>query len=365
MVNRNKSLYSDNSSPTLHPIKIIQAGPMTTLQDLGRQGGQRLGFCQSGAADEYSFLWANKLLDNDINSAALEISFGPFICHFEQATLIAITGTKCNIQIKHANGECETTNSWRSIYINAGDTIKIQLPESGVFTYLAIKRGFQLPAGQSTLFGSVAMAPREQSGPFAGKAFTSVSDDKQLNKTMPLYYSMSSSQKMRPQDYYSYKQQRGAPWNFIPDHTQTLQLGLIPAYQASQLEPQVLESIFRNAYRVAPDSNKMGYRLEGPTVTFPKSQLLSEGIAFGAVQVTPEGQLIILLKDRQTIGGYPKIGSICLLDAFRLSQRRPGQEVWFYRIGIENGALEKSYDELRQWQIFFGHTRIGQENTSE
>ncbi|VUD53055.1 KipI antagonist [Thalassocella blandensis] len=347
--NSTKPQCPNEPASALTALNILHAGPMTTLQDLGRQGGQHLGYCQSGAADEYSYLWANKLLDNDINCAALEICFGPFECEFEFDTLIAITGSMGKVQINQSFHD-----GWQSFLIKAGDRLKIHAPSNGIYTYLAIKQGFQLPAGEKMFFGSVAMVPREQSGPFEGKKFERLSFERlpfESASKAPLYYGYSPPTRKKAQDFYSHKQQRRVPWQFIPNYASTLELGLILSYQSSQLSAERIEHIFQDTYHLSADSNKMGARLEGPEIKFDRQHLLSEGVAFGAVQIPANGQPIILLKDRQTIGGYPKIGCICLLDAFRLSQSRPGQKIKFKPV-----ELTHSYRELRQWQNFFGQT---------
>lgn len=322
---------------SLGAVKIIHAGPLTTLQDLGRRGSQSLGFCQSGAADEYSFLWANTLLDNKPDSPALEICFGPFECEFEKSTIIAVTGTQATLQINN-----DTYDGWGSFRVRAGDRLKIFSPVSGVYTYLAIKQGFLLENSQSRFFGSVAMVPREMSGPFAGKNFQS-GDECSLR-----YQEYRAPSPKCAREYYSHTQQRRVHWQHIPNDASILELGLFLSYQSQTLSTKSLERLFNEKYKVGVDSNKMGYRLEGDAIHFDQRSLLSEGVAYGAVQVPPDGQPIILLKDRQTIGGYPKVGCICLMDAFRLSQRRPGQEVRFKPVEIEHRATE-----MRRWLNFF------------
>src|SRR5690606_16005464 len=145
--------------PTRGQMTILQTGPNTTLQDLGRTGSQQLGFCQSGAADEYSYRWANKLLDNTYRCAALEIPLGQFHCPFDAPLRIAITGAATEVRLNN-----KPIVGWQKFDVNAGDEIKIALATQGVFIYLAVHCGF---ACDEPLFcNSHAMVPREKSGPF-------------------------------------------------------------------------------------------------------------------------------------------------------------------------------------------------------
>ncbi len=319
-------------------LEINQSGPMTTVQDLGRHGGQHLGFCTSGAADEYSFLWANKLLDNSPSCAALEITLGPFSCTFQAATHIAITGAQAEIWLNDRK-----LQGWQNLRVKKGDTLKCGLANSGVYLYLAVSGGFYPAGNTQKFFDSYSMVSREQSGPFNGGP---------LKKGHALHYCPQSESSLHPanaREFYSVKQNRFVSFQYIPDYQAPLSLGLLPSYQFENLDQQSLSELFTHKYTIGSDSNKMGVRLTGTALQIEKDSLLSEGIAYGAVQIPANGQPIILLKDRQTIGGYPKIGCVSKLDAFQLSQRRPGQEIIF-----KPTSLEESQHDLKEFYTFFG-----------
>lgn len=316
-------------------LHISQAGPQTTLQDLGRRGGQFYGFSQSGAADEYSFRWANKLLGNPKHCAALEITLGPFTCEFEEDAFIAITGAKGKITI-----DGTALPPWQSCFVGAGQQLQFSIANSGVHYYLAVHKGFSLPLEQTALFESMAMVPREQSGPFNGGP---------IKCNHSLYYlPQSKLAKPTARDYYQSLQSRLVPWQLVPDYTEELSLSLIESYQHKRMTEQQRETLYNSAYTISTDSNKMGYRLQGAEINIKETQLLSEGLALGAVQIPASGQPIILLRDRQTTGGYPKVGCISQLDAFQLSQRRPGQIVRFQKT-----RLEEAISELQEYWEFF------------
>lgn len=282
-------------------LRIEKASPATTLQDLGRQGAQHIGYSQSGAADEQAFLWANKLLGNPANSATLEIMMGPFVGSFEQSALIAITGAARHVFI---NGQRRTT--WRSLKINAGDELRIPFPDAGVMTYLAVAEGFS----SARNFQSVSTVPRE------------ARDDEKhsLKSGDVLHYQATNNLRHNT---------KFVPPRYIEDFQSDLhaQVILNPDYAADH---DILSSIVNQPFTIDNDSNKMAYRLKGePVNDLTNGPFFSRATPLGTIQLPKDGQPIVLLKDRQTIGGYPQIGFLSQRDCFRLSQRRPGQQITF------------------------------------
>lgn len=296
---------------------IEQSGPLASLQDLGRQGGQALGFTQTGAADEYSFLWANKLLGNSPNAAALEIAVGTFRCTFDSETFIAITGASGRILVNHTQYQ-----GWQSIHVHAGDVLEIGAAQSGVYYYLAIAGGFA--SNRPKMFNSVASSARE---------FNQYDKPKELS-----YSSLQTSPISK--NRYTGLHERLVPARFTPDFRHPLELGFYPCYQFNQFKEAVQQQFLTQSFVIDRASNKMGVRLNGEPIKAPKTQQFSEGIALGAIQLPADGSPIILLKDRQTIGGYPKIGSIARIDTFQLSQRRAGQSVHFVERDMKNAQHE-------------------------
>ena len=302
-------------------INIVNPGPMCLIQDQGRFGYQHLGYTQSGACDEHAFFWANKLLNNHHNCPALEITLGPFTAIFTEHTQIAITGAKT---VAKLNGTPIST--WQTHTIHPGDNLIIKPACSGLRIYLAIKEGLII----EKKLDSHSMTNREKLG---------------FNQGAPL-------EKNTTITYHQYEPEQKrlvhTPPRFIPNYKQVLTLHLFPSYQAKQLPEEALSILCNNEYTISPQSDRMGYRLQGEPVVPTFSHLLSEGIAFGSVQFPPDGQPIILLKERQTIGGYPKIGCISKLDCFALSQRRPGQKVRF-----KTTSLEMAKERLTSFYNFF------------
>ena len=311
---------TENNNKPNGKLTIKNPGPMTLIQDFGRFGHQHIGYTPSGPMDEHAFLWANKLLGNSLYAAQLEITLGPFSAVFSQATTIAICGAASNIFIND-----QPVNSWQSFFIKAEDKLTIKPSVNGLRTYLAIKGGFIEQQHRN----SVAMNSRENTGPNNGKPFTINS---QLN-----YHSATTR-----------TIQRYIPESYKPNYQTQISLGIIPGYQYSSLTKTAIDSLLNSEYTITPLSNRMGYRLDGNAIIINKNTLLSEGVTFGTIQIPPDGNPIILLKDRQTIGGYPKIGTVNHIDCFRLSQRRPGEKITFRLT-----TLEKSQAELKRFYSFF------------
>lgn len=303
-------------------FQLLTPGPHTLLQDLGRKGMQHLGFCQSGAADEHSFLWANKLLNNDAHCACLEITLGPFEATVDGETKIAVTGAA---QHFYLNGE--KISSWQSINVSAGDKITIKAPAQGMRTYIAIKHGFHF----NSVLDSAAMVIKEGSGPFGGKPFC---------KNATLEFSSYQNKDLL---------NRLTPPSFVPEYPNTVALNIIINEHSEYFDDNAINNLLTSHYKVGSQSNRMAYCLEGNTIDMRKNtSMYSSGVPFGSVQVPPNGQPIVLLKDRQTIGGYPIIGYVSHLSCFQLAQLQIGQEVSFKTI-----SLKESQNHLREFYNFF------------
>lgn len=140
------------------------------------------------------------------------------------------------------------------------------------------------------------------------------------------------------------------PERFWPDYQSPLTLRLIEGYQCEDFSVAERQRFYQHPYQISPKSDRMGCRLQGPPLLCQRSSLLSEGICYGAVQVPPDGQPIVLLCDRQTLGGYPKLGSVLSLDCWQLAQRSAGFELQFAAISIEQAHNLLHLQEQRFWQ---------------
>ncbi|MBN46471.1 MULTISPECIES: biotin-dependent carboxyltransferase family protein [unclassified Methylophaga] len=303
-------------------LKVLKPGILTLVQDLGRFAYQHIGLSPGGAADEHAFLWANRLLDNRPNHPALEICFGGLQLEALTNTNIAITGADMQASI---NGE--PLENWQTHPISTGDILSFAHAKSGIRSYLAIQDGFQF----EPCFGSVATVMREKMGGIDGDGNPLKADD----------FLPCSQNRPRLKTH--------VPPLFIPDYQQPLILSVIPTDQTDHFDIAEQEKLYHWTYRISMHSNNMGIRLEGEPIIPNVQGIISEGIAYGTIQLPPDGQPIILLKDRQTMGGYPKLGTLFVLDAFLLAQQQANTEVRFTQI-----SLEEAQEKLRYFYRFFG-----------
>ncbi|MEQ5833578.1 biotin-dependent carboxyltransferase family protein [Marinobacter sp. NFXS9] len=300
-------------------LRIQSTGLRTTLQDEGRRHGQHLGLAVGGAADLHAFRWANKLLDNPRGSACLEVLMGGFSAEATGPMSIAVTGAAGRLSI---NGRRQSL--WRTHALQAGDTISLESPTSGLLNYIAVHGGW---LGKD-LCQSRAMTPRE------GLPGLSAVEPGQL---------IEASTDIAPH--------RQVPQTFLPDYTAPLTLNVFPGYQYSSFSHDARRTLITTPYTITQQIDRMGYRLSGAAIGVPEMTLLSEGIALGSIQVPADGQPIVLLNDRQTMGGYPKIGTVAALDCSKLSQRGPDTPVRFQFADLANVQCERVV-----FEAFFART---------
>ena len=299
---------------------VKQPGLLSLLQDLGRYGRHNLGLTTGGPLDGLAFNWANRLLDNDSNATGIEISFGGLSLLADCDCSIAITGAET---VCKRNGEIMPM--WQSIDINQGDLIEFGFSSAGVRSYLAVAGGFQVKPS----FGSSATVVREKIGGLHGDKLQS--DDYLECRPVTVHQHQLLSTEDRPQ------------------YGDSAVLRLVPGYQQSAFDHVQQYRFFNSDYSVTERSDRMGFRLEGESIHSDIVGMLSEGICHGAVQIPADGQPIVLMNDRQTIGGYPKIGSVIPADTARLAQLSPGAKIRFEAIGIEQ-ANAIHWLELSRYQ---------------
>jgi len=304
-------------------IEVVKPGQQTLIQDFGRFGLAHFGIAQGGPVDDYAYSWANHLLGNTINMPTLEITLGQAEFLIHHSCELAIAGGDLNAKLDGISIE-----NWSTFRALKGQTITFGLPRNGLRAYLAVKGGFDVP----TQLGSSATVERDQLGGL--KSGTSL----QVGDVLPFSQHTMSSNSVQ------------MTFRYKPDYNLPLELRVIEGYQVNDFSRDAVNSLYAQEFEVSQLVNRMGYRLSGATVKAPNKEYLSEGIALGSIQVTPNGEPIVLLNDRQTIGGYPKIGCVARIDLPRLAQAKPGQKVKFVR-----GDLLGLQDVWGQWARFFGY----------
>ena len=300
-------------------LKVINAGFLTLLQDAGRNQVMHQGLANGGPMDKHAWAWANRLLGNAYNTPALEITFGGLQLTSQVATRIAITGAEVPFMI---NGQPQPL--WSSINLMPGDKLKLEAPKAGLRSYLAVSGGFKVP---QNLGGSCATLVREGTG--------GQNEDGQKVVEGDLLPCQSLTTKELAQQ--SFK----VPAAKIPDYKKPLLLDVILGAQVDRFPAASLARFFNETYQISPQTDRMGARLDGPVLDVIGEKLISEGISLGAIQVTADGQPIILLNDRQTIGGYPKLGAVTPRSLDALAQRLPGSEVRFKAISLHQAQLRE------------------------
>ncbi len=305
---------------------VKQPGLLSLLHDRGRFGVHNLGLTTGGPLDTEAFDWANRLLGNDGNDTCLEVSFGGLVIESETDTCFVITGAQAPCKL---NGN--TIPLWQTRDIHSGDKLEIGFTTAGTRCYLAVRGGFEIPPS----FGSSSTVLREKIGGLNG-------DKLQAGDCLPC-----NDAKMTGHSRLAQADQ--------PVYADYARLRVVPGYQQAAFAPLQQWRFFNTEYRLSERCDRMGFRLEGETVQSDIVGMLSEGICHGAIQIPADGQPIVLMNDRQTIGGYPKIGAVIPQDTARLSQLSPGSIVRFEAISIEQAhnihCLERARYERTPVQL--------------
>ncbi len=287
-------------------FKVLQPGLLTLIQDAGRFGYHRIGLTNGGPLDMASFRWANQLCGNPEGTTALEVSIGGLVMEAQLDTYFAVTGA--NLPLKVNGIELE---GWQTHAIKAGDRIELGFTQAGARAYLAVAGGFSIPVS----FASSATVTREGIGGLTG-------DKLQQGDFLPCAPHATKAMYRLAAAY-------------RPSFSQQETLRLVLGYQHASFDNVQKRLFFSSEYRLTDRADRMGFRLEGQAIRSSLTGILSEGICHGAVQIPADGQPIVLLNDRQTIGGYPKIGSVISLDTAKLSQLLPGSRIHFEEVSIE------------------------------
>ncbi len=313
--------------PTTSTALIVTKGQeRISLQDLGRQQNLSIGVPSSGVADEHGYLRANQLLGNKANAPALEIMLGGIQFTAQVDCFIAIFGIAPEINVNDkAVPHCQ------ALQLKSGDQVSISPLKQGIYCYLAITGGFF----SSTWFESVAGQCEHQ---------TSYQVENSQIKTGLTKSDESFATKKN-------KQLIQASRNFYSQ--EKLITRFIPNTLYEHLDDAIKNDIQSLTFVIDNQSNKMGYRLNRESEEIAHAnrifdhitQLtgdLSKPVNFGQIQLPSDKQWIVLMKDRQTMGGYPTIGTIMKTDLFRLSQMRPGQQISFIPISVEQAQMQLS-----------------------
>ena len=280
-------------------LTVKSSTPLCLLQDFGRFGVRHLGVTQGGALDWVSMSWANKLLNNALNAAVIEVTLGGLTLLAESDCCLALAGADLGAVL-----DDRPIAPWRSFFVRKGQQLRFTRPITGARAYLAAPGGF----AAVDVLGSCATVAREGLGGLEGRGEALVEGDQ-------LTYSGASFQL------------HALPDHLIPDVSDQRPLDVVLGAQIGQFSGLSLFDAFNSDWTLDSRADRMGMRLLGPELVYQGKPMISEGIPLGAIQVPPDGQPIILLNDRQTIGGYPRLGALTPMSLARLAQKLPGSVV--------------------------------------
>ena len=302
---------------TLPLIKVLKPGLQTTVQDLGRTGYQQFGISPAGAMDTYSLQMANLLVGNPLNEAGLEATIlGPGL---EALTDVAMAICGGNLQ-PMVNGK--EVCMWKSFLFRKGDILSFGKVESGARAYIGFAGGIDVPL----VLGSKSTFINGAIGGFNGRAI----------EAGDVLYGSPFVRKNR----FLHK-------DFIPDYKAQLEIRVILGPHLEKFHPGAIEGFLSEEYTVSPQSNRMGYRLEGTELShIGGADIISDAIPAGGIQVPSNGQPIILMAERQTTGGYARIATVISVDLPLLAQAMPGSKIRFVEIPIEEA--QKLYQKQRK-----------------
>jgi antagonist of KipI len=291
-------------------IHVVRPGLLTTVQDLGRWGHQATGVAVAGPMDTFSHRVANALVGNEPSAATLEITLiGPELV-FERACRIALAGADFEVACSG-----RPIPLGMSAWLDDGARLHFGRRRAGARVYLAVAGGILTP----TVLGSRATHLVSAMGGLEGRALAA-------NDVLPIEAGHSPGL------------QRRAPVAMLPSAGRA-RLRVLPGPQAEWFASDAWRALCATSFRVSPRSNRTGYRLEGPQLPRQRDEEpISEPVTFGSIQVPAAGEPILLMADRQTAGGYPKIGCVIAADLPIAGQLAPGDFIEFDVCGRQQAA---------------------------
>jgi biotin-dependent carboxylase-like uncharacterized protein len=289
-------------------LLVADPGLLTTVQDLGRFGFQRVGIPPSGPMDRAAFVIANRLVGNPDGAAALECTLkGPRL-EVQRAVVVAVAGASMGFAI---NGH--EAPPWTAVPARPGDVLGFGMASAGCRAYLAVAGGLDVPP----VLGSRATYLRGRLGGLGGRAL-------QRGDALPVGAPPAGV-----------PEGRSVPEALRPRYPAARECRVILGPQDDRFTPAGIRAFLDGPYEVTPQADRMGYRLTGPVIGHARGHdIVSDGIPLGGIQVPGEGQPIVLLVDRQTTGGYTKIATVIGVDIGAIGQTRPGHEIRFRRVTL-------------------------------
>ena len=291
-------------------LKVLTPGLHTTVQDLGRYGYQASGVPVSGALDGFGHRFANRLVGNADNSPTLEILFhGPSFEVQADSVRVGLAGGDAEIEL--LGDRPRSVGGWRSMVLHRNQVFRVSGLGEAACCYLAVDGGF----GVERCLGSASTYARGGFGGLQGRAL-------QTGDLVPLSRDLASD-----------RAELGLAER--PSSTREQPIRLVLGPQHDHFTDAALETLLSEEFTVSKHADRMGMRLDGPTLAHRDGyNIVSDGIATGAIQVPGSGQPILLLADHQTTGGYPKIATVVSADIAVVGRRKPGDAIRFAAVDV-------------------------------
>lgn len=314
-------------------IELLSNGALNLVQDLGRSAHLGLGVSGAGAMDAPALSMANWMVGNDASAAGIEISIFPFKLKFHEAACFACTGAVATLELRERK-----LPSWWATRAMAGDVLTIAPPSQGARVYLALAGGIDVPL----VLGSRSTDLKSGFGGLEGRGLRK-GDRLALAAASHRGDGQAPSFGVAPQSRLHFAEEMAAG---------TVRIRALPSAEYEHFSEDATSAFQRTEYRLTPDCNRQGYRLDGEALkTRHPVELLSHGIVPGTVQVPPSGMPIVQMAEANTCGGYPKIANVIEPDLWRLAQLRPGQRVRFELVDQEAAVAAIREQDREQARI--------------
>ena len=314
-------------------LSVIKPGLLDTMQDIGRNGFAKWGINPGGAMDVYAAKVANMLVGNCTNEAVLEIHFpGPQLL-FEQNALIAITGADFSCTLND-----ELLKSWQPVVVRKNTVLHFPKHQKGARCYIAVHGGFCLKKWLNSYSTNLKAAV----GGWFGRQLKK--GDELSFKENTIYFAGLLNEENNKKQF---------PWHAdtkkVYQHLN--EIFFIPGNEWNELTDSSQNIFLQNNFTIHPSSDRMGYQLSGEPIAMKNNfELISTGVSFGTVQLLPNGQMILLMADHQTTGGYPRIGHVISAHLPKLAQLRQSDCIYFKPTDIQT-AEKLLFEQQRELQI--------------
>lgn len=284
-------------------FQVDKIGLQTTFQDLGRFGYQQYGVPVSGAMDRFSLQVANLLVGNAQDEAGMEVTMvGPELVA-QSTMVVALCGADLSAEV-----DGDTAPMWKSFRIKEGQRLKFGKPKAGLRTYLAVAGGFDIPVvmGSKSTYNKAGLGKEIKKGDIVcGQGGGG-------------------------------EPGRGLKESQVPRYAKEVELRVVRGPHTQYFSEEGLRTFFSEKYTISPQADRMGYRLEGASIKHQNgADIWTDAIPFGGVQVPADGKPILLMADRQTTGGYTRIGTVISVDLPKAAQLAPGATIAFHEVGVD------------------------------